>query len=170
MAQELIQKVDETRSTEHFSKVLRGRTKKLNVYSVLISLSLIAGLISVVLIATTPFKDYAIDVYEYIYLKSWILYSGYISLVAGTLILFAFNSLRKRSYAYYEVIADEIEWGRNSYKNERPPIEHKIAIQEFLHSSDLPFVDSNKLGQLIYFIIFIVLIIALAYFSVIIPY
>lgn len=163
MAQELIQKVDDKQSTEYLSQVLRKRTAILNILSYVILICLIISIILIVLYVTDPFTYFSR--LDRVSTRRTILYFGYTSLFTGTFILFAFSNLRKRSYAYYEALAEELEWGTDNYKSKTTPIEYKIAIREFLKSSDLPFADSSKLGQLIYLILFIGLIIALAYFS-----
>jgi len=79
----------------------------------------------------------------------------------GFLCLFIFNHFRSKGNVLFEVITEEVEWNfknTDEKKPERQPVEFRLALKNFLKSSDLPFAPGN-LGLIIYFIMFIGMII-----------
>jgi hypothetical protein len=83
-----------------------------------------------------------------------------IFIVAGVILLFAFNQQKNRGLIIYEELTEEIDWSskRKEFLH-RPPIKTRIIIKEFLKSTDLPFT-SGKSGSTFYLGLFIMVSIA----------
>lgn len=129
---------------------------RLRVLSLLISLTLISDLICLILFATTIRKsDYSP---RYYFSEEFYLIMLAISII-GILMLFFFNTMRKQGMTYYEEVTDELAWGKNREEyQQRPPLEFRISIKDFLKSTDLPFTNGIN-GQIFYLSFFILMII-----------
>lgn len=145
---------------------LRGVTLKARILSLLIPLLALATLFAeVYMVGIIDWQGLGNDsFYRHEHAKMLSLFYSIVTGLAfsGLGCIVFFSILKKQGMAYYEEVANEVEWGtdrehRGSVTHSSVPLEVRYYINSFLKATELPVVGGVN-GPLIYFLLFLLMI------------
>lgn len=145
-------------------EILRFYLKKIRIFgfrlrlmSLIISIILVSDIIVLAIFANS-LKAIKYEPYAEFYYSVDFYFTLLVLSILGVTLLFIFHILRKQGMTYYEEVTDELAWGKNREEyQQRPPIEFRVNIKEFIKSTDLPFTSGAN-GQALYLSFFLLII------------